>query len=159
MTEPQFTSLEKQLVRASLQTKSDGEIAALIEKPIEDVIVLIDMITGGQAAARSEKIQAIKEEEYKAAQQKNARKELLQERKARTEKRMNEQKKLANHLEKRKKEVEQLHSQRKYKTREVNMDELVSVKIDHKTYVFVKPGTDIKKIKEQYTRKPLLDEN
>jgi hypothetical protein len=157
MSDPKFTSLETQLVRASLTTKSDGELAALLEKPIEDVVELIDQLTGGQAAARSEQIQKQKEAEHQKRSMQNARKELIQERQAKNEKKQKEKLALANHLEKRKKELGRLEANRRFETKEVDLAKLISVRIDHKTHVFVKPGTNIEKIKKQYHRKPILD--
>lgn len=37
-----------------------------------------------------------------------------------------------------------------YKTRDINLSALISVRINRKTVIFVKPGTDIEKIKRQY---------
>jgi hypothetical protein len=159
MNEPRFTSLETQLVRASLQNKSDGEIAALIEKPIEWITELIDQLTGGAAAARSDQIRKQREEQHAIDKKKNARKEFLEERRKRTERKILESKKLSNHLEKRKQQVAALQSNRKFATREVNMSQLISVRIDRKTHVFVKPGTDIEKVKQLYARKPMLKED
>ena len=46
---------------------------------------------------------------------------------------------------------ENRREEKRYKTLHIDTNILVSVKIDHKTTVFVKPGTDIEKIKLQYT--------
>ena len=159
MNEPTFTFIETQTIRSSLTTKSDGEIAALLDKPIEEIVMIIDRITGGQAAIRSEQIQKLKEDQLKKDHDKNARKQLLKEREQKIQKRSQERSKLQTHMEKRRNELDRLHSRKKFKTKEVVLSELVSVKIDHKTTVFVKPGTNIQKIKAQYTRKPIGTES
>lgn len=40
--------------------------------------------------------------------------------------------------------------QKKFKTRPIDLQKLISVKLDNKTFVFVKPGSDIRKIKHYY---------
>lgn len=40
--------------------------------------------------------------------------------------------------------------QKKFKTRNVNLQQLTSVKLDNRTFVFVKPGSDIRQIKHFY---------
>lgn len=44
------------------------------------------------------------------------------------------------------------HEQRKYKTIAVDTTKLISVKIDNKTTVLVKPGTNIEAVKMQYKK-------
>jgi hypothetical protein len=42
------------------------------------------------------------------------------------------------------------HLQRSYKTRQQDFTLLIPVKIDHKTYIYVKPGSDIEKVKQDF---------
>jgi hypothetical protein len=42
------------------------------------------------------------------------------------------------------------HVERKYKNREQNFALLIPVKIDHKTYIYVKPGSNIEKVKQDF---------
>lgn len=42
--------------------------------------------------------------------------------------------------------------QRQYKTIHVNMNALIPVKIDHKTYIYIKPGVDIEKAKSNFLK-------
>ncbi len=37
-----------------------------------------------------------------------------------------------------------------YANRKINTDALIPVKVDHKTYIYVKPGTDIEKTRQHY---------
>lgn len=41
-----------------------------------------------------------------------------------------------------------------FKTRALNLDQLVKVRIDHKTEVYVKPGYDLEALKAKYKPKP-----
>lgn len=154
---PTFSSIEMQLIRASLETKSDGEIAALLECQIEDVIVIINEITGGKSIERSASIQQLKEKEFQDKNRKTARQQFLREQKERSEKRKIER-------ESRRQQEEILRQKRMsriqksvFETRQVDLSKLVSVRIDAKTFVFVKPGSNIEKVKKMYTKKSLIE--
>lgn len=43
-------------------------------------------------------------------------------------------------------------TERHYKTIKQDYSELIPVKIDHKTYIYVKPGSDIDKVKRQFLK-------
>jgi hypothetical protein len=51
------------------------------------------------------------------------------------------------------------HVERKYKNREQNFALLIPVKIDHKTYIYVKPGQDAQAVKEKYLKRLLESQN
>lgn len=51
-----FSNIEIQMIRASLATKTNEELAELLERPLKEVIECIDQITGGGAEAREERI-------------------------------------------------------------------------------------------------------
>jgi hypothetical protein len=58
-----------------------------------------------------------------------------------------------------KKRIERAINDRKVlKTRVINYDELIPVRIDHKTVVYVSPGSDIEAIKAKYKQEPLLSD-
>ena len=61
MTTP-FSIQELQLVRGSLSSKTDEEIAQILERPIEDIIEVIDGITHGQATERQLEVVRSREE-------------------------------------------------------------------------------------------------
>ena len=169
-----FTFLEKQLIRSSLATKTDGEIAALLERPIEEIEEVINEITGGKAAERSEKIAFERKVQYEAARLKtDAAEKAKQDKEAarlKREKLAEERrnKKLQEQLKKEQRNKEKqarLNMEEKmvaarnardrrdrFKTRDLQLDKLISVRIDHKTIVLVKPGANIEKIKAQYKR-------
>jgi hypothetical protein len=166
----QFSFLETTLIRSSLDSKTDAEIALLLERDIEEISIEIDRITGGQAEKRSFDIQKIREEAFQKQREISEQKLAIQKEKEDRQRRIQEKKKLSAEFkakkekeyreratrmsreEHRQKNRREKDSRQKFKTRELNMSELQSVKIDDKTFVFVKPGTDIEKIKKQYTR-------
>lgn len=49
--------------------------------------------------------------------------------------------------------------QRKYKNIEHNFSLLIPVKIDHKTYIYIKPGQDAQAVKEKYLKRLLESQN
>lgn len=169
----EFTFLEIQLIRSSLNNKSDGEIAALLERSIEEVHEKINEITGGGAEARCNRIQELQQIIYRKQQEENDKKnkkeearrkkqrELQERHKLKTEQQLKNDKerslRLQNEAQHQKKKRE-WESRRTYKTRELHLDQLQSVRIDNKTIVLVKPGTDINKIKRQYYRPPVSKE-
>lgn len=148
-----FTNLEIQLIRSSLETKSDGEIAAILERPIEEVHGMINAITNGTADERSEKIQRQKESEHLKISVKELRKRKREEEIAKKEQRQKEKQSRMNAEERRKVEKNRLESRKTFKTKEVDLSKMVSVRIDKKTIVFVNPGTDIEKVKKLYQEK------
>ncbi len=194
----EFTTLEIQLIKSSLTTKSDGEIAAILERPIEEVHGEINRITAGQAEARSNAIQSRREEIFSRKQQqerqvqelaaakKQAREEaisrqlqksrerqeriqrretvlreraekkkLAEEKKSKSEKEYRERSSRIHNEHLRQAQRSQRESRRVFKTRDLELDKMISVRIDRKTLVFVKPGTDIEKVKKFYQKKVL----
>ena len=152
-----FSYLEITLIRSSLELKSDGEIAALLERSIEDVHDKINELTRGGADKRSLQIQLLKEAQHKNITAKEARKEYLQEKKQKEEKRKKDRDNKQNSEEKWRADRNRREIRKKFTIKPVDLSAMISVKIDHKTIVFVKPGTDIEKVRQQYTRKSLLD--
>jgi acylphosphatase len=159
-----FTNLEIQLVRSKLDTHSDGELAAILERPIEEVHQFIDMLSGGGADARSELVQAQKEKQFKETQLKKhksvksseAREERIKKFKVQEEfknKRAQVNKKrieaeaawLAN-----KKANANSPINRKFKTRDTDYSSMKSVKVGKGTWVFVDKSISDRDAIEQY---------
>lgn len=57
----EFSALETQMIRSSLATKTDDEIAELLERTVGEVRAKIDEITGGGSLARNERVVEVKE--------------------------------------------------------------------------------------------------
>lgn len=165
-----FTPLEIQFIRSSLGTKTDAEIALTLECDIDQVHAQINAITGGEALVRSERIQKEREAVMRQLQEKENKKKLQLEQKeqrrrqAEEKKKMNiqlkikkqkeadEKRKRINIEEERQQQKKMRESRQRLQNRPLNLDQLISVRIDDRTHVFVKPGTDISKIKKQYYR-------
>jgi uncharacterized protein (DUF39 family) len=158
--ENQLTSLDIQYLRASLNTKSDGELAATLEVSIETVRAKINEITGGKADERSLRIQKLNEELFKLDQ--------LQENRKRTKKLKSENTRRKRERRELKKESmvsslkiqQQIMMNRKIrsetgtkKTRVIDYSKLISVRIDHRTHMLVHPGTNIEKFRKMYLEK------
>jgi hypothetical protein len=158
MTNP-FTNLEIQLIRAKLDTHSDGELAAILERPIEEVHEFIDMMTVGGADARSGLVQELKEKQHQEkvelgkcrpkregragcnSEAREARirerKEMLKVREERKQKEFRDRSDAIFREAQRKKEVAAMAVNRKFKTRQVDYSKMKSVKVAKGTYVFV----------------------
>lgn len=172
---PDFNFLEKQLIKASLADKTDAEIALLLERNIEEVHQHIDVITGGQALTRSEAIQKQREEQEQQIRDRKKQKDLAQLQKEARRRHADEKKKLNDELKQKKQlqhkekaqkgraieatimERRRRENRQRLPTRELHLDQLQSVRIDEKTYVFVKPGTNVEAIRKQYSRNLLAD--
>lgn len=57
-----LTALERQLLSSSLTTKTDQELAEMMERPVEEIIAIINEMTGGQAHERQEDVLRYKAE-------------------------------------------------------------------------------------------------
>lgn len=159
MTNP-FTNLEIQLIRSKLDTHSDGELAAILERSIEEINEFIDMMTVGGAAARSGLVQELKEAKYKELvelgkrrakrpqgraavtsvereKRIRERKEMLKLREENEIKKYQERTSMAKREVERRKEVSMRTLARSFKTRKVDYSEMKSVKVAKGTYVFV----------------------
>jgi homoserine dehydrogenase len=151
----EFSFLEKQLIAGSLKRCTDEEIAEMFEASVDDVTPYINELTDGKAAERQQSILTARDKIILIEQQK-LRKQLDKkyevERAAERQKQRNVREKIDHQ---RRTHMNAREGRKIFKKRDLKLDELISVKIDSKTTVFVKPGSDIEAIKKLYTRKPL----
>lgn len=155
----QFSSLDIQLIRSSLATKTNEQIADILEAPLDVVIKKISELYPGSAAERQVAVKAkqadierkkiIKEKELA---EKKRRKRLREEERIRTEKEKKDRFSRDSLAEKRRRELATRSDRRVYATRNQNLDKKISVRIDAKTHLFVDPGADIEKIKKFYAK-------
>lgn len=139
----EFSTLEIQLIRSSLATKSDDEIAEVLERHVDDVREKINELTGGGADQRSKFIA-----EFKVQQEQ----EKLANKKKKTGRPVNDRKVIEAAYEKkiskktgtiefkqaqRRKEVEAMAVNRKFKTRHVDYSTMKSVRVNRNTHVWV----------------------
>jgi hypothetical protein len=155
MTTP-LSHLEIQLIRSSLLTKTDEELSSLLDRPAEEIATVVLNLCEGNLDERISSLQQVSEKKLIPIK---SRKRLENERKeAKLEENRRDLAIRSNIELRRRKERTAWEERRSFKTKSVDLSELVAVKIDSKTTVFVKPGTNIAKVKEQYQRKPLLNE-
>lgn len=149
----ELSPVELQIIKGLLSTKTDQEIADIMEVPAEVIHSFISELTSG-TEERNEQINKIIES--RLLSEKNVtRKSQVEKEQVVKEKEKRKQQKESNLREvERIKRSRMRESSRKYKTIDQDLSKMISVKIDSKTTVFVKPGTDIEKIKKQYGRQP-----
>ena len=144
-----LSKLEEQLIRSSLATKTDAEIAEILERPVQDIHDAINKITDGGASARNERVIEVKQimeqeaQNKKASKKKSKRKSLEEKNKdlwddavARTVKKkaVKEDGTISNeeHAESRRRREER----GKFKTRFVDPNSLHSLRMEDGTILF-----------------------
>jgi hypothetical protein len=160
-----FSSLDIQFIRASLSSKTDEEIAEILDKPVALVRTRINEMTGMAGQRQTEILLKNEEASRKAHAELQAKKinRRIREQKAeehqdklekeeKKERKRKERLKHSNIVEAQYVARQQRNDRRKFKTIPIDLAKLISVKIDKKTTLFVKPGTDIKKVREQYQK-------
>lgn len=161
-----FSFLEDQLIRSSLDTKTDKEIAELLERPIEEVIDRLNELTNGAASDRNREIELRREEVMKEKAAKNARKEYLQLARHKAEEREANRKKRLTLDEQRRINRDKKEQSKTYSTITRDWSQYRLVRVDHKTHIYVKIGEDPRTAIEMYknhealkNRKKLLKED
>lgn len=138
----EFSTLEIQLIRSSFTTKSDEDIAELLERSVEEITEKINELTSGGAADRSRAVamEKIKMEEERLATKKK-KVSPAQERKAVEAAYEKKETKKNNSIgfqqAQRRKVVEGMASNRKYATREIDYSKMKSVRVNRSTHVWV----------------------
>jgi|GEM_PF-5792147 len=140
-----FSPIEIQLIKSSLDTKTDQELADLLDRSVEEVVQIINDLTNGAASDRSRDVEKYKQEELARKKAKRS------GRQARTVKRDTEleakQAKRAKDQVIGRAKTEALTSasrtreeSRTYKTRQVDYSQMQLLRIDDKTQIYVKKG-------------------
>jgi hypothetical protein len=149
MSTASFSPLEIQLVRASLSTRTTGEICELLERSVEDVTELINDITDGKAEDRDRDVILYLHEKQQEKQKKTGRPRahnseaiaLQKKRKAENvsinRARSNKAAEAERAWETQRATYRKREDQRKYKTRVVDPATLITVKLDEKTWAQV----------------------
>lgn len=135
-----FSPLEIQLIRSSLSTKTDQEIADLVECSVEDLRQLINEITGGGADERTIDVIKYQEECRQEKKKKKVKKKVQSHKQQLVDKsktRLKERKDAENKWEKQRAINKGREDRRTYKTREIDMTKMISVRMDKRTCVLV----------------------
>jgi hypothetical protein len=151
MTNP-FSNIEAQLVRSSLTTKTDIELAELLERTVEEVHQFINELTGGGAQDRVSRIDEARSavsriQEQKAAADRRKR-ETRTKRQETNERRRKEMEGISiseqrqrNHAEitaqQQRKRTQEWVAKRSYKTRTIDWAVMKTVQVAKGTYVVV----------------------
>lgn len=158
----QFSSLDIQFIRSSLMTKTDEQLAELLEAPVAAIREKINELYSNGADYRQQMVLARNADIERKRQLKAAEEERKQERRrGREEERIRIDKEKRDRFsrdtmaEKRRRELSMREDRRVFATRKQNLDKKISVRIDSKTHIFVDPGADIEAIKKLYVRKPI----
>lgn len=154
-----------QLIRASLATKTDTEIAELLEISVEDVREIINDITGGGAQARAQRIDDVREVITKNAKakeearvqklhrQSKKRRELTEMQSIEKERESNDQRRrseVAKQSAAQKQKTKEWEAKRSYKTRVIDYSVLKSVRVNRSTLIYVDKSIPDKQAIEQY---------
>jgi hypothetical protein len=136
-----LSAVELQLVKSSLTTKTDDEIAELLDRPVHEVVEIINTVTDGKADERTRDVLLYKKE----LENKN-RKKISKSAADKKEREYQRSKKLERERERAEAE-RQWHAQREsfrkresrsvFKTRKLDLENCISVKLDDKTYALV----------------------
>lgn len=160
-----FTSLEIQLIRSSLSTKTDDEIAELLEKPVEEVINKINEITGNGAHERNIRILEVRAILKKQQEEKNnlrlkkeadrlKRQQAARERhsmkKDREEKEFSKRTTFEAQMSEHHRRRATREASQTYKTREVDWSIMKSVRVSRNTLVVVPKEMTEEEAIEQY---------
>jgi hypothetical protein len=134
----QLSYIEIQTVQLFLGTQPDEYIAMVIEKPVELVRAAIDQLTDGGTIRKSFKHLQM-QKQLKVVNAKNFKE---QDKKEAIKRRIAMQSEAA---QKRAKD-----NQPKFETKTIDYSQMILVRIDAKTFIHVKPGTDIEKAKQTF---------
>jgi len=137
----EFSFLEIQFIRSSLVTKTDGEIAELLERPLAEIREKITELTGTDAPNRDNLVlEARREREQKKKQRKRKPTPLKKEgADAGSWKKKHQLKmeRIRQFEEKRKKELAGRTNQQVFKNKKIDWSQMKSVRVNRSTFVYV----------------------
>ncbi len=154
-----FSTLDQSIIRNSMLSKSDKDIAALLGCSTADVHAYIsNQLLGTNIVSRQMKLEAkrpAKKPKIKAEKKQNPAKTIRQIKQHQQKLAVKEQKQknlTEKYLAERRSKNETHENRRRYKTREVDYSKLILVKIDSKTSIYIKPGQDAEIEKERFLK-------
>lgn len=154
--EPFFSEMEQSIITNMIALKSVKYIAMVLDSNVEAVSAFIDeKIKGTDTITYQMKIDANKKNPVvKAVREKKVPVKKVNQL-AETKKQLQleeREKKRKNSIEKAIVEAARSNSRRQpvYKTKKVDYSQLITVKIDHKTTIYAKPGENIEEVKRRY---------
>lgn len=140
----EFDEIEKQIIRNAMISKSNSEIALLIDADVHDVAAFISGITTIGVATRQMKIDK-KKSLHKPKPAKTPRVKVSSEAKRReleAKKLRKEQQDEKNKIEGERYATRKASREPKYKTKVVDYSTMKTIRIDSKTLIYIKAGED-----------------
>jgi len=135
-----FSSLDIHLVRSSLSTKTDQELAELTDHSVEEVQMLINEITSGSSEERSRVVAKYQEELKREKKKKKVKQKVPSQKEQFNDKskaRLKERQHAESQWEKQRAITRTREDRRTYKTREIDMTKLISVRMDKRTCILI----------------------
>jgi hypothetical protein len=149
----EFTPLEIQLIKSSLATRSDQEIADLLERPIEQVRIKVEQISGVAPGERQLDVEFYKQElstKKKPLSIGNVVKEKKVKEVSAKLQRYRERSAAIRKEHERKKEIAGRTSNRKLKSRNIDWSTMKSVRVNRSTFIYVDKTVDDMDAIKQY---------
>lgn len=143
-----FSLFEVLMIKDLISNKSDNDIADMLNRPVHEVTGKIHELTGGANPYHEKQLQKKKEQERRAEvvrlkkDRQQAKKDW--ESKKRTSTSIIAQQNAERQRARRKRE------EPKFATKQIDLSQLIAVRIDHKTTIFIKPGEDPFQAKIKY---------
>lgn len=151
-----FSALDLQFISASLSSRTDEEIAEILDKPVELIRAKINDMTGMAGQRQQEMVEKKRLQEAAMSVKRRSKEKQAEERQQKLEKKEKREKtNKREHAQRNREHRAQLDRQqsrmtRRYATRQIDFSSLRSLRIDNKTTVFLEPGDDPEKVKEKY---------
>jgi hypothetical protein len=134
----ELSELDKNFIQNMMLTHSHKEIAGMLSVDIADIKNFIYTVTNGSLIITR---QAVIDRSKKAAKKKIKK---ISDKKIQEEWRKEKKQKIKNYNEHIQFESRKKHAQKNpsFKSKEVNYQALISVKVDERTYILISPGED-----------------
>jgi hypothetical protein len=150
MDKNKLTIIEIRYIRALAAVKTDEELAVMIEKPVE-LIKAQFALMAGLPKRPDEPLPVVALASPGKKRISHAERKMIREQKKVEEKKQKREKQNLHaqeqdRLRERKKRLER----ETFKTKQLDLSGTVCVKLNEKTTVWVKPGTDIEELKKKY---------
>lgn len=147
-----FSPFDVQLISGLLSSHPDDYIAMVVDKPLHLVREKINEITGG--GTLREKFYHKKEKRQSTVREKKVVKErktrIVKENSKQLERALQNQRRVAADIESKARRAKR--NEPKFETRKVDHTTMIPVRINAKTYIYIRPGDDLQKAKDRFLK-------
>jgi hypothetical protein len=140
-----FSITERRLIQSLMRRKPDSYIAQILDRAEKEIAYFIEVITGGEIVSCSQKLRSQSAEDLRIKQ--------IEERQRRLKKANLELEDRQRSVVTRSRGGSLTKEHKKFKTIDLDLKERIAVRIDHKTVVYVRPGTDIEAVRKKYSNR------